>query len=46
VLLKENEIRIGPQDGARLPTLDIVHKVTAKASGGSLKIEEWVLPGR
>jgi quercetin dioxygenase-like cupin family protein len=24
--------------------LDIKHKVTAEASGGSLKIEEWALP--
>src|SRR5215210_492922 len=35
---------IAPDEGARLPVLDIVHKVTADASGGSLKIEEWGLP--
>ena len=27
-----------------LPVLDIIHKVTAEASGGSLMIEEWSLP--
>ena len=41
---KEKEILIGPEEGAYLPVLDIVHKVTAAASGGSLKIEEWGLP--
>jgi len=35
---------IGPDDGAYLPVLDIVHKVTASSSGGSLTIEEWGLP--
>src|SRR3712207_9301476 len=35
---------IGPDEGTHLPVLDIVHKVTADASGGSLKIEEWGLP--
>jgi quercetin dioxygenase-like cupin family protein len=40
----ENEILIGPEEGVHLPVLDIVHKVTAAASGGSLKIEEWGLP--
>jgi len=44
VSLAENEILIGPEEGAYLPELDIVHKVTAGASGGSLKIEEWGLP--
>src|SRR3712207_6286191 len=40
----EDEILIGPDEGAHLPVLDIVHKVTADASGGSLKIEEWGVP--
>jgi quercetin dioxygenase-like cupin family protein len=44
VSLEENEILIGPDEGAYLPVLDIMHKVTADASGGSLKIEEWGLP--
>src|SRR5919112_57220 len=44
VALDENEIIVGPDEGAYLPVLDIVHKVTAEASGGSLKIEEWGLP--
>src|SRR3712207_8203055 len=35
---------IGPDEGTYLPVLDVVHKVTAGASGGSLKIEEWGLP--
>ena len=42
--LEENEILISPEEGAYLPVLDIMHKVTAEASGGSLKIEEWGLP--
>ena len=42
--LKANEVLIGPDKGAYLPVLDIVHKVTAESSGGSLKIEEWGLP--
>jgi quercetin dioxygenase-like cupin family protein len=46
VSLEENEILIGPNQGAYLPDLDILHKVTADASGGSLKVEEWGLaPG-
>jgi hypothetical protein len=46
VSLEVNEILIGPDQGAYLPVLDILHKVTADASGGSLKIEEWGLaPG-
>jgi quercetin dioxygenase-like cupin family protein len=44
VSLEENEILIGPDQGAYLPVLDIMHMVTAEASGGSLKIEEWGLP--
>lgn len=35
---------IRPDDGTRLPTLDMVHKVGAKDSGGALTIEEWGLP--
>jgi quercetin dioxygenase-like cupin family protein len=44
VTLEESEILIRPEEGPYLPVLDIVHKVTAEASGGSLKIEEWGLP--
>jgi quercetin dioxygenase-like cupin family protein len=44
VSLTERDILIAPEGGAYLPVLDIVHKVTAGASGGSLKIEEWGLP--
>jgi quercetin dioxygenase-like cupin family protein len=44
VSLEENGVLIGPDEGAYLPVLDIMHKVTAEASGGSLKIEEWGLP--
>lgn len=35
---------IFPDAGAYLPVLDIVHKVTAGATGGSLVIDEWGLP--
>ena len=39
-------VLVGPGEGARLPVLDIVHKVTAEDSGGSLTVEEWGLsPG-
>jgi quercetin dioxygenase-like cupin family protein len=38
------KILVGPDDGARLRCLDIMHKITAEASGGSLTIEEWGLP--
>ena len=44
--LQEDEILISPDEGAYLPVLDIRHKVTAEASGGSLEIEEWALPVR
>ena len=44
VSLEENEILIRPEEGAYLPVLDIMHKVTVGASGGSVKIEEWGLP--
>jgi hypothetical protein len=35
--VEENEILIGPDQGAYLPVLDIMHKVTAGASGGSVR---------
>jgi quercetin dioxygenase-like cupin family protein len=41
---KSKKVFIAPDDGAHLPVLDIVHKITAKDSGGSLTIEEWGLP--
>lgn len=42
--IRERRVLVGPGEGARLPMLDIVHKVTAGDSGGSLAIDEWVLP--
>jgi quercetin dioxygenase-like cupin family protein len=42
--LEVNKILRRPDQGAHLPVLDITHKVTAGASGGSLLIEEWGLP--
>ena len=45
--VKERRVLVGPGEGSRLPILDIVHKVTAGDSGGSLVIDEWVLhPGQ
>jgi hypothetical protein len=44
VSIEKSEIFVGPDEGAYLPVLDIVHKISAGASGGSLKIEEWSLP--
>jgi quercetin dioxygenase-like cupin family protein len=41
---EKDEIFVGPGEGAHLPILDIVHKVTADRSGGSLTVEEWGLP--
>ena len=38
------KIFIAPEDGTHLPVLDMVHKVTAEKSGGSLTIEEWGFP--
>jgi quercetin dioxygenase-like cupin family protein len=35
---------IAPGEGAHLPVLDIVHKITTDRSGGSLTVEEWGLP--
>jgi quercetin dioxygenase-like cupin family protein len=40
----KSKIFIGPDDGTYLPALDIAHKVTAEASGGSLTVEEWSFP--
>ncbi len=34
------KILIGPDEGAHLSVLDIVHKVTAESSGGTLSILE------
>jgi quercetin dioxygenase-like cupin family protein len=45
VAAKENKkIFIAPGEGAHLPVLDIVHKITADRSSGSLTVEEWGLP--
>jgi quercetin dioxygenase-like cupin family protein len=44
VATKKSKVFIGPDEGAYLPVLDITHKVTAEASGGSLTVEEWGLP--
>jgi quercetin dioxygenase-like cupin family protein len=44
VYAEEKRIFTGPDDGVRLPTLDMVHKVTSESSGGSLTVEEWGLP--
>ena len=35
---------ISPDEGAHLPVLEVVHKVTAESSGGTLSILEWGLP--
>jgi quercetin dioxygenase-like cupin family protein len=41
------EVLIPPEEGMHLPVLDITHKVTAAASGGSLVVDEWCLaPGQ
>ena len=34
------EILFAPDEGAHLPVLDMVHKITADRSGGSLTVEE------
>ena len=40
-------VLIPPERGIYLPVLDITHKVTAAASGGSLVVDEWCLaPGQ
>jgi hypothetical protein len=41
VYVEKNNIFIGPDDGTRLPVLDMVHKVTAESFGGALTISEW-----
>jgi hypothetical protein len=41
VATQENrKIFVGPGEGAHLPILDIVHKITTDRSGGSLTIDE------
>jgi quercetin dioxygenase-like cupin family protein len=40
----EMKLFTAPGEGAHLPVLDIVHKVTADRSGGTLTVEEWGLP--
>lgn len=42
--VEKSSLFVGPGEGAHLPILDVVHKVSAKYSGGSLVIEEWSLP--
>jgi len=44
VTVDQEKVLVGPDEGARLPALDIVHKVTARDSGGSLVVDEWGLP--
>jgi quercetin dioxygenase-like cupin family protein len=45
VAAEENKnIFIAPGEGTHLPVLDIVHKITADRSDGSLTVEEWGLP--
>ena len=41
---KEGKTFVSPEEGAHLPVLDIVHKISAESSGGSLTVEEWGLP--
>ena len=42
--VKRKRVLVGAGEGAHLPALGIVHKVTAGDSGGSVVIDEWVLP--
>ena len=45
--VSERRVIVCPGAGSRLPALDIVHKVTAGDSGGTLVIDEWGLsPGQ
>jgi hypothetical protein len=44
VAAKQSKVLVGPDEGTRLPFLDMVYKVTAEGSGGSLTVEEWGLP--
>jgi hypothetical protein len=41
---EHKEIFIGPDEGASLPTLDIVNKVKAQSFDGRLTVIEWGLP--
>ncbi|MDP8944720.1 MAG: cupin domain-containing protein [Actinomycetota bacterium] len=41
---ENRKILFAPDEGAHLPVLDMVHKITADRSGGSLTVEEWGLP--
>jgi quercetin dioxygenase-like cupin family protein len=41
---EDKKIFVSPDEGTQLPLLDIVHKITADRSGGSLTVEEWGLP--
>ena len=41
---EHKEIFIGPDEGAPLPTLDIIHKVKAQSFAGRLAVIEWGLP--
>jgi len=41
---RNKQIFISPAEGAHLPVLDVVHKVTAESSGGAFSILEWGLP--
>jgi quercetin dioxygenase-like cupin family protein len=38
------EIFVGPDEGARLPVLDVAHKVPSENLGGAVTIVEWGLP--
>ena len=40
----DKEIFIGPEEGARLPVLDVAHKVPSESLGGAATIVEWGLP--
>ena len=37
---ENRKILFAPDEGAHLPVLDMVHKITADRSGGSLTVEE------
>jgi quercetin dioxygenase-like cupin family protein len=38
------EIFVGPDEGARLPVLNVAHKVPSESLGGAATIVEWGLP--
>jgi quercetin dioxygenase-like cupin family protein len=45
VATKDNkEIYVGPEEGVRLPVLDVVHKVPSESLGGVATVVEWGLP--